>query len=246
DLEAAHGLISLDGPQSTAALAALAVELATNRWSDRMTVTLVGFGEELTVISPDRIRYVETLAELLPELEAKAEERGQGGDVLTGRIQGRAAEPIWPPHYVLSALVPSEEEGHRLAVLARKGVRTAAGYVVAGRVPHATWNWEVTEDGKAKVDALGFEVDAQLLPRRHYRALIDLFETAGRFDGEPMSDRPESVPATASVEVRVLGPVEIAGPSPMEEGRATLATELVVYLATHPGGVHPVVLGGVL
>ncbi|MEV4092700.1 hypothetical protein [Streptosporangium saharense] len=246
DLEAAHGLISLSGPQTTAALAALAVELATNRWSDRMTVTLVGFGEELTVIAPERIRYVETLAEVLPELEARAEERGQGGDVLTGRIQGRAAEPIWPPHYVLSALVPSEEEGHRLAVLARKGVRTAAGYVVAGQVPHATWNWEITEDGRAKVDALGFEVDAQLLPRRHYRALIDLFETAGRFDGESMADRPEPVPATASVEVRVLGPTEIAGPEPMEEGRATLAVELVVYLATHPGGVHPVVLGGVL
>ncbi|MEU1876868.1 hypothetical protein ABZ470_06100 [Streptosporangium sp. NPDC020072] len=246
DLEAAHGLISLDGPRSTEALAALAVELATNRWSDLMTVTLVGFGEELTVIAPDRVRHVATLAELLPELEARAAERGQGGDVLTGRIQGRAAEPIWPPHYVLSALVPNEEEGHRLAVLARKGVRTAAGYVVAGKVPHATWNWEVTEDGRAKVDALGFEVDAQLLPRRHYRALIDLFETAGRLDGEPMSDRPEPVPANASVEVRVLGPVEIAGPSPMEEGRATLAVELVVYLATHPGGVHPVVLGGVL
>ncbi|MEV8637952.1 hypothetical protein AB0395_40510 [Streptosporangium sp. NPDC051023] len=246
DLEAAHGLISLKGAQTTPALAALAVELATNRWSDRMSVTLVGFGEELTLIAPDRIRYVATLAEVLPELEAKAEERGQGGEVLTGRIHGRAADPIWPPHYVLSALAPSEEEGRRLAVLARKGTRTAAGYVVAGEVPHATWNWEITEDGKASVDALGFEVDAQLLPRRHYRALIDLFHAADRLDGEPIADRPEPVPRTPSLEVRILGPAEITGPSPMEEGRAVLAVELVVYLATHPGGVHPVVLGGIL
>ncbi|WP_433252073.1 BTAD domain-containing putative transcriptional regulator [Streptosporangium sp. CA-135522] len=246
DLEAAHGLISLRGPHSTAALAALAVELATNRWSDRMRVTLVGFGEELAVIAPDRIRCAGSLAEILPELESTAEERGHGGEVLTGRIHGRAADPIWPPHYVLSAVAPSAEEGRRLAMLARKGTRTAAGYVVAGEVPHATWNWEITEDGRARVDALGFEVAAQLLPHRHYRALIDLFQTAGRLDGEPLPEEPEPVPQTASIEVRILGPVEITGPPPMEEGRAVLAVELVVYLATHPGGVHPVVLGGIL
>ncbi|WP_406318630.1 bacterial transcriptional activator domain-containing protein [Streptosporangium sp. NBC_01639] len=246
DLEAAHGLISLTGAQSTAALAALAVELATNRWSDRMRVTLVGFGEELAVIAPDRIRYAGSLAEVLPELEAAAGGRGHGGDVLTGRIHGRAADPIWSPHYVLSAVAPSADEGRRLALLARKGVRTAAGYVVAGDVPHATWNWKITEDGRATVDALGFEVTAQLLPRRHYRALIDLFDTAGRLDGEPLPEELEPVTQTPSIEVRILGPVEITGPSPLEEGRAAIAVELVVYLATHPGGVHPVVLGGIL
>ncbi|MGV9772276.1 BTAD domain-containing putative transcriptional regulator [Streptosporangium sp. NPDC003464] len=246
DLEAAHGLISLSGAQSTAALAALAVELATNRWSDRMRVTLVGFGEELAVIAPDRIRCAGSLAEILPELEATAEERGHGGEVLTGRVHGRAADPIWPPHYVLSAVAPSAEEGRRLAVLARKGVRTAAGYVVAGKVPHATWNWEITDDGRVTVDALGFEVTAQLLPRRHYRALVDLFHTAGQLDGELLPDGPEPVPQTPSIEVRILGAAEITGPPPMEEGRAVLAVELVVYLATHPGGVHPVVLGGIL
>ncbi|MFF5211441.1 BTAD domain-containing putative transcriptional regulator [Streptosporangium sp. NPDC000396] len=246
DLEAAHGLISVRGPQTTAALAALAVELATNRWSDRMRITLVGFGEELAVIAPDRIRYAGSLAEVLPDLEVRASERGHGDEVLTGRIHGRAADPIWPPHYLLSSIAPNADEGRRLAALARKGARTAAGYVVAGDVPHATWNWEITEDGRAAVDALGFEVSAQLLPRRHYRALIDLFRTAERLDGELLPDEPGPVPRTPSVEVRILGPVEIGGPPPMEEGRAVLAAELVVYLATHPGGVHPVVLGGIL
>ncbi|MFI7046374.1 BTAD domain-containing putative transcriptional regulator [Streptosporangium sandarakinum] len=248
DLEAAHGLISLKGERTTSALAALAVELATNRWSDRMRVTLVGFGEELAVIAPDRIRCAGTLADVLPELEATANERGHGDDVLTGRIHGRAADPIWPPHYVLSAVAPTAEEGRRLALLARKGVRTAAGYVVAGEAPHATWNWEITEDGRALVDALGFDVTAQLLPRRHYRSLVELFRTAERLDGEPLPDEPEPQPAAGapSVEVRILGPAEVLGPPPMEEGRAALAVELVVYLATHPGGVHPVVLGGIL
>ncbi|GAA4205621.1 BTAD domain-containing putative transcriptional regulator [Streptosporangium oxazolinicum] len=244
DLEAAHGPIGISGPHTTAALAALAVELATNRWSDRMRVTLVGFGEELTVIASDRIRYVGSLAEILPELEAGG--RDHGGEVLTGRIHGRAADPVCQPHYLLSAIAPTSEEGRRLALLARKGVRTAAGYVIAGDVPHATWNWTITEEGRAEVDALGFDVAAQLLPRRQYRALIDLFLAAGRLEGEPLSDEPEPVTQTPSVEVRVLGPAEVVGPPPMEEGRAVIAVEMAVYLATHPGGVHPVVLGGIL
>ena len=35
-----------------AALAALAVELVTNRWSGPMRITLVGFGKELAVTDP--------------------------------------------------------------------------------------------------------------------------------------------------------------------------------------------------
>ncbi|MGN9836780.1 BTAD domain-containing putative transcriptional regulator [Nonomuraea sp. H19] len=237
DLEAAQGLINVRGPQTTAALAALAVELATNRWSDRMRITLVGFGEELTAIAPDRIRAVGGLAEVLPELEATAAPRRE---VLTGRITGSPRDA----HYLLSSVAPTHEEARRLALLAR---RDTAGYVVAGDVPHATWTLEITEAGKAKIAELGFEVDAQLLPRRHYKALIDLFRTAARLDGEAI---PEAEPLAGlhppAVEIRMLGPIEIAGLGPLEEGRLALATELLVYLATHPGGVHPVVLGGVL
>ncbi|MFI7698216.1 BTAD domain-containing putative transcriptional regulator [Nonomuraea sp. NPDC049480] len=237
DLEAAQGLINVRGPQTTAALAAIAVELATNRWSDGMRVTLVGFGEELTAIAPDRIRAVGGLAEVLPELEAAAAPRRE---VLTGRITGSPRDA----HYLLSSVAPTHEEARRLALLAR---RDTAGYVVAGDVPHATWTLEITDDGKAKIAELGFEVDAQLLPRRHYRALVDLFRTAGRMDGESIPE-PEPLAGTQppAVEIRMLGPIEVLGLGPLEEGRMALATELLVYLATHPGGVHPVVLGGVL
>ncbi|MFI7638589.1 BTAD domain-containing putative transcriptional regulator [Nonomuraea sp. NPDC049400] len=237
DLEAAQGLINVRGPQTTAALAALAVELATNRWSDRMRITLVGFGEELTAIAPDRIRAVGSLAEVLPELEASAAPRRE---VLTGRITGSPRDA----HYLLSAVAPTHEEARRLALLAR---RDTAGYVLAGDVPHATWTLEIGDDGRARIAELGFDVQAQLLPRRHYQALVDLFRTAGRLDGEPV---PEAEPLEGLhppvVEIRILGPIEVTGLRPLEEGRMALATELLVYLATHPGGVHPSVLGGVL
>ncbi|WP_062431545.1 hypothetical protein [Herbidospora daliensis] len=242
DLEAAHGVISVVGPQAVAALSALAVELVTNRWSDTMRVTLVGFGQELRAIAPDRVAVAASLAEVLPQFENAA----QPPDVLTGRIHGRAHDPVHPPHYLLSAVQPSADEARRLAVLA-KNTRSAAGYVIAAPLQHATWTWEVTEDGRSVIDALGFDVKAQLLPRRHYQAIVDLFRTADDKRGEPLPlpdiRRHDEPPA---IEVRILGPIEISPVNALEEGRAALANELVVYLATHPGGVHPVVLGGVL
>ncbi|GAA3831221.1 BTAD domain-containing putative transcriptional regulator [Sphaerisporangium flaviroseum] len=249
DLEAAHGVIAITGHRVRDALAALAVELATNRWSDQMRVTLVGFGAHLTTIAPHRVRVVGSLAEALPELEARAEELAASGtQVLTGRVQGRAADPVWPPHFLLSAIGPDTDEAGRLARLGRAGTRMAAGYVIAGEVPHATWTWEITEEGKAKVEALGVTVAAQLLPRRHFDAVVELFRTAERQEGEPVreDEEPREFTTTPSINVRILGPIEIGPVPPLEEGRAELACELVVYLASHPAGVHPVVLGGIL
>ncbi|MFC6080788.1 hypothetical protein [Sphaerisporangium aureirubrum] len=250
DLEAAQGVIAMTGHRVRDALAALAVELATNRWSDQMRVTLVGFGDDLVTIAPHRVRAVGSLAEALPELEARAEEMASvNAQVLTGRVHGGAADPVWPPHFLLSAIGPDAGEAERLARLGRVGGRMAAGYVIAGDVPHATWTWEITEEGRAKVDALGVTVNAQLLPRRHYDAVIDLFRTAGRHEGEPVredEEPPREFTTSPSVNVRFLGPIEIGPVPPLEEGRAELACEMVVYLASHPGGVHPVVLGGIL
>ena len=47
----------------------MAMELATSRWSDRMHLTLAGFGEDLTALAPDRIAAVPTLDEALAALE---------------------------------------------------------------------------------------------------------------------------------------------------------------------------------
>jgi hypothetical protein len=236
DLEAAQGVINISGPNTTAALGALAVELATNRWSDRMRVLLVGFGEDLTAIAPERVQVVGSIAEALPELERAA---AAPAEVITGRAGGQAT-------YLLSAVAPTLEESQRMTVMARGG---GVGFVVTGEVPHATWTVEVTGGGRALLPELGFDVTAQLLPRRHYEALVELFRTARLRESEGEAV-PEPEPLVAlrppSVEVRMLGPIEIAGPPPLEEGRMEIATELLVYLAAHPGGVHPAVLGGVL
>jgi hypothetical protein len=258
DLEAAHGLIALRGPEEArrAVLAAVAIELATNRWSDHMRITLVGFGEELSHIAPDRIRAVSSLAEALPELEARAEEVRQalaasGADsVLTGRCRGVFGE-AWMPHYLIMADQPTAEEADRLVTLARTGRRMAAGYIVPGDVQGATWTWEVTGEGRMQAGVLGFDVEAQVVPEQHYRAVVELFRTAGRVDGVPLPQPRDEPPVAApsadqkpAVDLRLLGAIEVDAPGPMEDGRRALCTEVLVYLATHPGGVHPTVLGG--
>jgi hypothetical protein len=262
DLEAAQGLIAVTGPAAMvhAALAAIAVELATNLWSDRMQVILVGFGEELVTIAPDRVRAVPTLAEALPDLEARAAEAEAAldaagvGSVLTGRCRGvRAA--AWMPQYLIMAEPPAAPERERLLALARAGHRTAAGYVVAGDVPEATWAWDVTAEGRLRAGLLGFDVQAQLLSPQQYAAVAELFRAA---DAPAAGVPARAATATAApaaqlepgavmpVQVSMLGPVSVRAPGMIDADRVALATEIVVYLAANPAGVHPNVLTGAI
>ena len=261
DLEVAHGLIALRGPDDLrrAALAAIAMELATNRWSDHMRITLVGFdgelGEGLAEIAPDRVRAVPTLADALPELEARSMEVQQAlaasgvDSVLTGRCRGVFGE-AWMPHYLIMADEPTDEEADRLVALARAGTRMAAGYIVPGDVQGATWTWDIDENGRLHAGVLGFDVDAQLVGDDDYRAVFELFRAANRLDADPLPELaggPEPPSAQhSSAEVRLLGPIEVEAPGPMDDSRRELCTEILVYLAAHPEGVHPTVLSGAI
>lgn len=259
DLEAAHGLIAVRGPAETArsALAALAVELVTNRWSDRMRVTLVGFGSGLELIAPDRVVISGSLEEALPSLEQRAGELdGQLSawgleSVLTGRSMMRNAD-AWAPHYLIMGVPPTPEQAERLLALARTRHRTALGLVVAGDVAGASWQWELTAEGRLRAGVPGFDLAPQLLPAAQYAAVVALFR-----DGD--GDAPLTPPTVAdvptahlrpgapvAVEVGLLGPAVVGAPGLIEPDRLAMATELVMYLAAHPGGVHPNVLAGAL
>lgn len=258
DLEVAHGLIAVRGPSSTVRdmLAALAVELVTNRWSDSMRVTLVGFGEGLDNISPERTVIAASLDDVLPALARRAEalagEMTLAGvdSVLTGRAFG--SDPgAWAPHYLIMGTPPTAEQAARLLELARTRQRTALGFVVAGEVPGAAWTWDVSADGRLRAPALGFELAAQLLPAAQYEAIVALFREPDGGD-PPISDPaiaaapPEHLAPgfRAAADVGLLGPVAISAPGPVEADRVALATEVIVYLAAHPGGVHLNVLTG--
>jgi len=259
DLEVAQGLIAVRGSRRMvqAVLAAMAVELATNRWSDQMQITLVGFGPELAMLAPERITVAQTLDEALPALETRAAEVEHSlaalrtASVLTGRSRGVHPDS-WAPHYLIMAVPPTPQQRERLLALASTRHRTAMGYVVAGDIPGATWSWDVTEQGRLHAGVLGFDLKAQLLPPQQYAAVVELFRAAGQEGGVTLGDPPpdaappgQLVPgARMAVEVRLLGQVAVEAPGGIEPDRVGVATEAVMYLATHPGGVHPNVLAG--
>ncbi len=262
DLEVANGLIAVRGPRQVvqAAMSALAVELVTNRWSDQMQVTLVGFGDGLNDLYPERVRVVRTLDEALPDLERRAAEvrdamAAAGIDsVLTGRSRSGDAG-LWAPHYLIMGVPPTQAQAERLLALARSRYRTAAGYVIAGDVRGATWTWDLSADGRLHAGVLGFDLEAQLLPPEQYAAMVKLFRgTADGADVPLAALAPDGVAtveqlvpgAAMPVEVGLLGQVWLQAPGPLEPDRLALATELVVYLAAHPDGVHPSVLTGAI
>jgi hypothetical protein len=260
DLDSAHGLIAVSGSDRMvqAALAAMAVELATNRWSGEIHITLVGFGSDLVALDNRRVRTARSLAEALPELEDRARLVEESlaatgaGLVLTGRAPGQHPQGL-VPHYLISAQPPTAAERDRLLALARTRHAAASGYVIAGEVEGATWTWQVTDSGRLRAGLLGFDVQAQLLPAEQHAAIVDLFHTAadetGAELGEPLDVAPAdhlAAGAVMPVEVTMLGPVAVSAPGVIEPDRLGLATELVVYLAAHPGGVHPNVLAGAI
>ena len=264
DLEVAHGLIAVRGPRQVvqAALSALAVELVTNRWSDHMRVTLIGFGDGLAEISPERVQVARTLDEILPDLEKRAAEvRGAMASAgIDSVLTGRSLAPfpatdaaIWAPNYLIMGVPPTQAQAERLLALARSRYRMGFGYVIAGDIRGATWSWDLSGEGRLRADALGFDLEAQLLPPEQYAAVVKLFRGAAAGADVPLAALAQAGAAPAEhlaadaalpVEIGLLGHLEVQAPGPLEPDRLALATELVVYLAAHPDGVHANVLTG--
>ena len=149
---------------------------------------------------------------------------------------------------------PSAAEREQLLALARAGHAAAAGYVIAGDIAGATWTWEVTEQGRLRAGPLGLDVQAQLLPPEQHAAVVDLFRMAEQFEGVALgAPLPDAAPAghlipgsATQVDITLLGRTRVNAPGMIEPERLGLATELVVFLATHPGGVHPNVLAAAI
>ncbi|MEV0183999.1 BTAD domain-containing putative transcriptional regulator [Streptomyces sp. NPDC050625] len=262
NLEAVPGIVSLSGREAdrAAVFASVAAELATNGWSDRMTITLVGFGEDLTALAPNRLRHLDGIEALIETMEAETRQRrgalGAAGhdSVLTGR-SGPAQHTRWAPHLVLLAAQPSAEDAVKLAELAADASRLGIGYLVGaetGDLPGAAWEMEVTPEGKLLAPLLGLELDAQLLPAVQQRAVVELFVEA---DPERDPDGPPTTPpflvdiseqGRPAVYARLVGPYEIIGLDTPDGERSALLHEALALLLLHREGVHPRVLASAL
>jgi hypothetical protein len=262
NLESVPGIVSLSGREDdrAAVFASVAAELATSGWSDRMTITLVGFGEDLTPLAPNRLRHLDGMEALIETMEAETRQRrgalGAAGhdSVLTGRT-GPAQHTRWAPHLVLLAAEPSAEDAVRLAELAADASRLGIGYLVgteSGELPGAAWEMEITGEGRLLAPLLGLELDAQLLPAAQRRAVVELFVEA---DPERGPDGPGHTPpflvdiseqGRPAVYARLVGPYEIIGLDTPDGERSALLHEALALLLLHREGVHPRVLSSAL
>ncbi|MEU2442540.1 BTAD domain-containing putative transcriptional regulator [Streptomyces althioticus] len=262
NLESVPGIVSLSGREEdrAAVFASVAAELATSGWSDRMTITLVGFGEDLTALAPSRLRHLDGIEALIETMEAETRQRrgalGAAGhdSVLTGRT-GPAQHTRWAPHLVLLAAEPSPEDATTLAELAADASRLGIGYLVgtgSGELPGAAWEMEITGEGRLLAPLLGLELDAQLLPAAQRRAVVELFTDA---DPEHGPDGPGTTPpflvdiseqGRPAVYARLVGPYEIIGLETPDGERSALLHEALALLLLHREGVHPRVLSSAL
>ncbi|NUR85031.1 MAG: hypothetical protein HOY71_13185, partial [Nonomuraea sp.] len=264
NLEAVPGIVSLAGAQADrdAVLASIAAELATNGWSDRMTVTLVGFAEDLTALAPARVRHLHGIADVIEVMAAETAQRmaalrtaGQDS-VLTGRA-GPAQHTQWAPHLVLIAGSPTDEQAARLAELAADAGRLGIGYLVSAgttALPGAAWELEISPEGRLTAPLLGLDLRAQRLPAAQYAAVLALFAQAAGNEG----DGPEPDPGAPAflvdlsdrgrpgIYARLLGPFELIGVEAPAAERGPLLNEALALLLLHREGVHPRVLASAL
>jgi LysM domain len=184
DMEGAGGTICVEGDLNRArsVVAAAAVELVTNRWSDGMRVTLVGFGSGLAPISETRLRCVDSLDEVLEgvtdRLSATRQALAASGtdSVLTGRVKGLRDPAGLAPDFLVFASPPDPEQLAELQEWAQSTTRAPLGILVAGSVPAARWRFSIDEDGVLDTGVLGVQVGAQLLTARSYAALARLLQ----------------------------------------------------------------------
>lgn len=261
DLEYASGLIAIGGDPTVSreVVMSTVVDLATHAWSDGVEVTMVGFGDDISDVAPDRIHATTDLDQALERIEAHVGQASQllsrlnVSGVLTGR--GTARHPELRPRVLVTSAPPTAEQTQRIRAISSAG-RTAFAAVCVGDAPGARWRFAVDRAGHLDLGVLGINGTARrytLDGHAQLRALLAqaLTDAAERTlvvrEAAPAGLTAADVPARvagsdAAVVVSVLGPVTVTAPGPVHDDHRALLTELVAMAALHPAGLHEAVI----
>lgn len=263
DLDAFRGLVSIGGDPHRARSVAisLALDVATHRWADTRQVTMVGFADDITAVSEGTIRVVDDLQRAIHAGQRVADEQRQACARLGVRtVQearfSRPDERLWQHHLVVCSGVPTAESLAALKELAADG-RASVAVVIVGDVPTAAARLVASADGRLASQPLGVDVRAQAIDVDAYRGIVDVYQRTLEPDTDP--EGPERIGSTVDItevdpalldaesaqplEVRVLGPVQVTAPGPIDEARRDLLTEIVVFASMQIGGAHPDTVG---
>ncbi len=252
DLEAAGGVVAIDGAPTVVSevAAAIALQSGTATWATDMRVTATGLPAGLAGIGDDRIRIVTALDDEIESLEQRLE--SIRADVLTGRLSRRAS---LPSQLVVVGDHAADEVSDRLVDLTGPE-RQSLAVVLAGTHRAARWTLHVDSGGHLRLEELGITVTANRIGEEQVEGIAALFAAARQPDRpddggqvripEPTRKVDDASWSTAARRVGVLGTIAVTGAAEADEARAEQLVELVAYLALHPEGVHPHVLAGVL
>ncbi|MCV2491878.1 LysM peptidoglycan-binding domain-containing protein [Geodermatophilus sp. YIM 151500] len=199
----------------------LAAELAVNGWSDLLTVTPVGFGDELVDLAPGRVHPVDSVND--PGLHRGLVEAAEyDDDVLDGRLRAGAGDG-WMPQVVLVPH-PSDQVGAlaEAAAALRTRERRAAVALVFGAEPEQVsdeWRLTLTDDGSLLVPALGLRLPAPQLTVQQARDIATLLAFERDSEDAPVpvadGDRPWQVhtDAAGALHGDLTGPDTAAPPT---------------------------------
>ncbi|HET6989032.1 MAG TPA: hypothetical protein VFI00_20570 [Kribbella sp.] len=261
DLDTANGIVSFGGVNhpSRDVVGSLAVELATNLWSEGAHISMVGFGDDLSSLAPSRLSYWVRLDDAIAEVGRRTDAQVQacGRRDVSSVAEARMAYPdpvLWGAEIIFVSAPPSPEEQDQLNRLAADHQRSIA-VVVVGDVISSPWRFVVDEKNQAVCRLLGLEVDAHSIDPDQFRDLVALFDAA-ESDSRDKRRAEQDMPAyefsatdlsvRAPVEVDLLGSVEVDARGTIDDGRITLSTEIIAFLASQDYGVHPNVLAGAI
>jgi hypothetical protein len=213
DLETA-GALTLTGGHGPASevLTALALELATSPWADHILLTCVAFGEDLPqVVSTGRLRYTDTVALALDDLQARARDvqavlADAGAASVRHARTAQVGDDAWTPQIILSAVpfTPSEIERLSLLVSGDTGgglaAVLAAGDLDAG--PGTTlpgpWILDASPGQQLHLEPLGVEMTLQRVTAAQLEQLTADLVTAADHNGVPAWDHVPAEPPVGS------------------------------------------------
>ena len=186
--------IAGDPPRTAELLNHLAVEFAHNLWSDHLEVTLVGWGEPLVVLNPDRVRYVPTVAGVTSALKGRISEAAESQQelnttVLASRISDHTDDDIWAPQVLLidaSTGGDLTELQSVLQLIAGAGRATVAVVVRAGDLSAAGGaTITIDADGMLSLPAVlgdNLQVQAASTSQADLDRLLELFVSTEKFE----------------------------------------------------------------
>lgn len=250
DLETA-GVLTIGGETEAAdsAVRSIVMQLATSPWVDHVDVLLVD-AASLDVAGAARVRRLPDLEEAVDELAALASSIADALDAAgcSSTLQARCSEKHddgWIPTVLVCTREIDDSTLERLIDIAGGGNRGVA--VVARSSARSTWHAQVTDD-ELVLSPLGFRLIPGLVDAKTASAVDELLSDAIVGEDEPSDavadaarDEPPATPRAPysdpsfEIEVRVLGPVEVAGLETPLDRRKSI--ELTAYIALHPKGV---------